>query len=425
MTGRETLAITPTDLPYSRSSGVTMFNSQKGASLRTFKATLPVSPLLIFMVIFLLVPMFFIARTAVSDGDIYKSLPETLMSLKNETGLTPGDETYQELGQELKLAVKTGQLRSLGRRIGYEIPRGLNIVLDASRSVSKLNGENPASAWKAAIIASNPAWSKPGVWDVIKDRHSAYSAFYLRWALGFDVVRDLDGNFAADQGYDFRTIYARTIIIGLIVTALTVIIGYPLAYVISMSTGRMAGLLLFLILLPFWTSLLVRTMSWIVMLQTNGVLNSALLSIGITAEPLKLLYTRAATVLAMIQIQLPFTVLPMISVMKAIPPSQVRAARSLGAGPIRAHVSVFMPQVVPGIAAGGLLTFVLCLGFYLTPALVGGPADQMVSFFIARFTNEELNWGLASALSVVLVVGASIVAFPLARYVAKHSSDRI
>lgn len=425
MTGSGTLAKIDANVSQAGVGGVSLLNSKTKERFQKLKATLPVSPLLLFMVLFLLMPMLFIVRTAISDGEISRSLPGTLLMLSNEKEFPPSDEVYKTLGQELKAAVKSGELRPLGRRIGYELPRGLNILLDASRSVSKLTDAVPASDWKAAIVASNDAWARVGVWSVIAARGASYSTFYLEWALGFDVVRDVNGDAAVDQGYDFRSIYARTIIIALVVTALTVLIGYPLAYVISISTGRMAGFLLFLILLPFWTSLLVRTMSWIVMLQTNGVLNNALLGMGLTDEPLKLLYTRAATVLAMIQIQLPFTVLPMISVMKAIPPSHVRAARSLGAGPIRAHVSVFMPQAAPGVAAGGLLTFVLCLGFYLTPALVGGPADQMVSFFIARFTNDELNWGLASALSLVLVVGASLIAFPLARHVATHASDRI
>ncbi|OJU71214.1 MAG: hypothetical protein BGO05_13290 [Rhizobiales bacterium 63-7] len=227
-----------------------------------------------------------------------------------------------------------------------------------------------------------------------------------------------------ETGYDFRLFYLRTILISLAVTALTLVVGYPLAYVIATSRGWVGGLMLFCILLPFWTSLLVRTMSWIVVLQTNGVLNGVLTGIGAVTEPVTWLYTRTATILVMFQIQLPFTVLPMLGVMRAIPPSHVRAARSLGAGPIRAHFNVYFPQAVPGIAAGGLLTFVLCLGFYLTPALVGGASDQMISYFIARFTNEELNWGLASALSTLLVVGAGVCALPFARLISRHSSER-
>lgn len=425
MTGSKTLVIAPPDTASPDAVRPTDTSAKSDERMRQRRAMLPVTPLLLFMLTFLVVPMFFILKTSVTDAEIARSLTSTQSFLSDVNSFPPPPWTFKALGKDLQAAQKAGQLRALGRRVGYEFPRGLNVIIDTSRAVRSLNDSSEPEQWKEAIVSANEAWNNAGIWSVIAESDGKYSAFYLRWALGFDVVRDVDGDSTVQQGYDFRLIYLRTITVSLLVTALTIIIGYPLAYVISTAQGRMAALLLFLILLPFWTSLLVRTMSWIVVLQTNGVLNSFITMTGIASEPMKLLYTRAATVLAMVQIQLPFTVLPMISVMKAIPPSHVRAARSLGAGPIRAHVSVFMPQVVPGIAAGGLLTFVLCLGFYLTPALVGGASDQMVSFFIAKFTNEELNWGLASALSVILVIGTSIVAFPLARFVASHSSDRI
>jgi putative spermidine/putrescine transport system permease protein len=135
--------------------------------------------------------------------------------------------------------------------------------------------------------------------------------------------------------------------------------------------------------------------------------------LGLLGAEDQLLYTRAATIIAMTQIQLPFTILPMLGVMQSISRTHVRAARSLGAGPIYAHIAVYMPQVAPGIAAGAMITFILCLGFYITPALVGGVNDQMVSFFVARFTNEELNWNLAAALSITLltVTGLAIAFF--------------
>lgn len=388
-------------------------------------AMLPATPLMFFLCLTLLAPLGIIVKTAFRDAEISSALPMTTEALARWTGENvPGEEMFVTLAQDLANARETGMLRPLSRRMGYELVRGSKVVTNGARAVP----DEPATVepvdLRAAFLASDPAWGQTGVWTIIKQNSASYSLFYIRWALGFDVMISADGGFIGNRGYDFRAIYIRTVAISLLVTGLTVLIGYPMAYVVSSASGRAGKFLIFLVLLPFWTSLLVRTMSWIVVLQRNGVLNDMLLFSGAVSEPPSLLYTRFATIVAMVQIQLPFTVLPMITVMRAIPPSHVRAARSLGASPLRAHMNVFLPQAVPGIAAGALLTFILCLGFYITPALVGGAGDQMVSFFIARFTNEELNWGLASALSLVLVAGAVAIALPLSRYVSRHSSGR-
>ena len=194
------------------------------------------------------------------------------------------------------------------------------------------------------------------------------------------------------------------------VTLATLVLGYPVAWLLANLPTRTANLLLIFVLLPFWTSLLVRTTAWFVFLQDNGAMNEFLIALGVTNEPLKLIFSRFGTIVAMTHIQLPFTLLPIYSVMKTISPSYMRAARSLGAGPTYAFVKVYMPQTLPGIAAGCLLTFILCLGYYITPALVGGPTDQMVSGVIADAMNRDLNWGKASALGAILL-GATIILY--------------
>jgi putative spermidine/putrescine transport system permease protein len=170
--------------------------------------------------------------------------------------------------------------------------------------------------------------------------------------------------------------------------------------------------------LPFWTSLLVRTTAWSILLQDGGVVTQFLSVSGVTylfnalglmdGEP-ALFKTRFATVLAMTHIQLPFTLLPIYSVMKTISPTYMRAAKSLGAKPAYAFVRVYMPQTLPGVAAGCLLTFILCLGYYITPALVGGPTDNMISGFIDSAMNSENNWGKAAALGTVLLIATLIL----------------
>ena len=158
-----------------------------------------------------------------------------------------------------------------------------------------------------------------------------------------------------------------------------------------------------LVLLPFWTSILVRTAAWTVLLQKFGILNEMLLSLGIISDRVDLMYTRTGLIIAMTHIQLPFTLLPIYSVMRTISPSQMRAAYSLGARPFAAFWRVYLPQVMPGVVAGGLLTFILCLGYFITPALVGGAADQLISNFISTYINSLLNWQMAAALSCILL----------------------
>lgn len=394
-----------------------------GDQVMAMRAALPALPLLLFLSCFLVVPLLFIVHTAISDREIADNLPQTIATLDEWNGAgPPSSETYAVFLGEIRRANEQRTLRQLGRRMGYQLEHGMNLIQKAS-GVARSSATMDAASAKDALTAVDPAFAAPGIWTIIKQHRFHYSTFYLKWASGFPQKLDKDGQVSREVGYDFRLLYLRTILISLAVTALTLVVGYPLAYVIATSRGWIGGLMLFCILLPFWTSLLVRTMSWIVVLQTNGVLNGVLASVNAISAPITWLYTRTATILVMFQIQLPFTVLPMLGVMKAIPMSHLRAARSLGAGPIRAHFNVYFPQAVPGMAAGGLLTFVLCLGFYLTPALVGGVSDQMISFFIARFTNEELNWGLASALSALLVIGAGVCALPFARLISRHSSE--
>ena len=174
-----------------------------------------------------------------------------------------------------------------------------------------------------------------------------------------------------------------------------------------------------LVLLPFWTSLLVRTGAWVVLLQREGPVNGLLQALGLTDEPLQLVYNRFGVYVAMTHILLPFMVLPLYSVMRGIPPEYMRAAASLGARPLRAFLRVYLPQTVPGIGAGCLLVFILAIGYYITPALVGGANDQMVSYFVAFFTNQTVNWGMAAALGAVLLI-ATLVAVRALRPARRH-----
>jgi putative spermidine/putrescine transport system permease protein len=183
------------------------------------------------------------------------------------------------------------------------------------------------------------------------------------------------------------------------------VLGYPIAYLLATVKTKTSNMLIILVLLPFWTSLLVRTSSWIALLQKEGVINDMLVGIGLLSDDgrLAMIHNETGTIIAMTHILLPFMVLPLFSVMKTIPPSWVRAARSMGATPFTAFLRIYLPNTIAGIGAGGILVFILAIGYYITPALVGGTKGTLISNFIAYHVSTSLNWGLAAALGAILL----------------------
>lgn len=241
------------------------------------------------------------------------------------------------------------------------------------------------------------------VWHGILAASSPLSLSYYANALDYRIAPD--GSIVAQPEYlrVYLPILWRTLIIALFVTVLTILLGYPLSYYLSLLPNQKANLLLIFVLLPFWTSLLVRTTSWIVLLQTDGVINNTLLSLGIIQSPLDIIYNQFATILAMTHILLPFMILPLYSVMRSIDLSYVRASQSLGAGPVSSFAYVYFPLSLPGLNAGALLVFIVSVGYYITPALLGGTGGQMISNLIANHMRTTNNWELAAALGGVLL----------------------
>jgi len=215
----------------------------------------------------------------------------------------------------------------------------------------------------------------------------------------------------------YRRILETTFIVSALTTALCVLLGYPLAYFLSQLPTRLANLCLITVLLPFWTSLLVRTYAWLVLLQRRGLINEWAIGAGLLEEPLKLVHNLSGTLIGMVHIMLPFLVLPLYSSMKAIDRDCVRAAASLGATPAHAFRTVFLPLSAPGLVAGSLMVFVLCLGFYVTPAVLGGGKVILVSMKIASNIELFVNWGAASALGVVLLLITAFVLWVASRFV--------
>jgi putative spermidine/putrescine transport system permease protein len=359
-----------------------------------------VTPLFLFIVLTFVTPIAMMLTRSIQSTEILETLPNTLGALKGWDGQSVPDEAvFAALATDLAAAHAARTSAQLGTRINREISGARSKIVATARSLASKS----AAPYKDTIPAIEPIWNTTEIWSVIARGSSPYTDHYLLAAL--DLRRDGQGHVASvppDQAI-FLNVFARTFSMSAMVTVATLLLGYPLAYLIASAPARIGNVLMILVLLSFWTSILVRTTAWVVLLQTNGIINDALLFLGLTTERLQLIFSRFGTILAMTQIQLPFTLLPIYSVMRTISPNLMRAARSLGAGPITAFRRVYLPQTLPGVAAGCLLTFILCLGYYITPALVGGPTDQMVSSYIALYVNRELNWSMAAALGVYLL----------------------
>ena len=362
-------------------------------------------PLLLFLFVTFVVPIASLFTTAVNDPETRSVLPATIQALASWQGEgVPDEPVFAALTQDLARAGKERTAAGLGKRLNYELPGMRSRVMAAARSAAGLQ-----APFKDKFLAADPAWGDPALWATIRRDGRRFTPSYLLTAV--DLQQTANGAIVpgpADQRI-FLGVLGRTLLIAASVTLLTLVLGYPVAYALTLAPPLLAAGMMLCILLPLWTSLLVRTTAWVVLLQTNGVINDVLLLVGLTSERLQLIFTRFGTVTAMTHIQLPFTILPIASVMRAIPVAHMRAARSLGAPPAAAFWRVYAPQTVPGVMAGCLITFILSLGYYITPALVGGPNDQMISNFISIYINSELNWGLASALGVVLLAVTLVI----------------
>jgi putative spermidine/putrescine transport system permease protein len=201
----------------------------------------------------------------------------------------------------------------------------------------------------------------------------------------------------------------NTILISGSVTLLCMLLGYPIAYTMAHVGDRLRRLLVFIVLIPFWSSILVRTFAWIVLLQQKGLINKTLVDyLGLVETPLTLIYNRTGVLIGMSHILLPFMILPLYSVLSRIEPSLSQAAASLGAPPVRSFVRIYLPLSLPGLVAGSVFVFVIGLGYYITPALLGGPGDAMIAQLIEMQIADFGNWGLAGALAVILLLGTTM-----------------
>ncbi len=368
------------------------------------RAVLLVAPLFAFIVVAFLVPLGNMFLRSFYEPIVADGIPETARVLSDwEGGGLPPEEAWESIARELSLAQDERTLGPIAGRLN-QVRSGLRATI--SRTGREVP-ESPAGTWRDELTAIDSAWVDPATWHAIA---LAADRFTLRHFLNaVDLRYSEDGTVARQP--DERRIYValmwRTLLVTLGVTIACLVLGYPVAMLLAHVSPKRANLLLVLVLMPFWTSLLVRTTSWIVLLQTQGVVNDLLVTAGIVADDarLSLIYNMTGTLVAMTHILLPFMVLPLYSVMRSIPPVYMSAAASMGATPWQAFRRVYWPQALPGVGAGSLLVFILAVGFYITPALVGGSTGQLISNMIAFHMQTSLNWGLAAALGALLLIG--------------------
>ncbi|HSH41235.1 MAG TPA: ABC transporter permease [Arenicellales bacterium] len=390
---------------------------------RRFTAFLLVCPLLAFILIVFIVPIAQMMWRSVDNPQVIEALPRTLDALESWDGNDlPGEEVYAALAADFTEDQQRSRQEQaagpLGIRLNYEVSAARGAV---ARTVRKVPDFEPP--YKEAFLDSHRLWGSNELWRVIKREGRPLTASYYVAALDRQYDDDGDIVLRDENRRIYVPLFGRTFGLSVIILVLTFLLGFPIAYYMSILPMRIANLLMICVLLPFWTSLLVRTTAWIVLLQQQGIINETLLAMGLIDDEgrLTMIYNMTGTIVAMTHILLPFMVLPLYSVMRTIPPSYMRAAVSLGAKPWTAFRRVYFPQTLPGIGAGGVLVFIIAIGYYITPALVGGQSGRMISNEIARHMQESLNWGLAAALGSMLLVAVLILYWAYNRLVGADS----
>ncbi|MFB2532419.1 ABC transporter permease [Paracoccus sp. p4-l81] len=388
--------------PLTTADGVPLARALAQSSARARRrAFLLVAPLLLFVVVTFVVPIFQMLHRSVYNDAFSANMPQvSAWFAQNPPGTQPDEAAYAALVADLKTAAEAKTIGMVGTRINYERPGSRSTFTSTGRKAKNLE-----APYQAALTEADAKWADPLMWQAMRTASTPYTGnFYLS---AVDRTRAADGQIVQveEQGRIYLKLFTRTFLLSAAITGLTFLLGFPIAHLLATLPMRWSNLLMILVLLPFWTSLLVRTTAWMVLLQQQGVINNALVAMGIIGNDgrLNMMYNQIGTLIAMTHILLPFMVLPLYSVMRTIKPAYVRAARSLGATSWTAFRRIYFPQTLPGLGAGSLLVFILAVGYYITPALVGGSTGQLISNLIAVHMNETLNWSLAAALASILL----------------------
>ena len=379
--------------------------AERGGKLR---ALLLVAPLLAFVLVSFVAPILSLAKLSVYNGLIASALPETTRLLAR---WNPGDPTPEPLCEAFVREIEAS------RAIDPATPSRIATFVNRERagSLSRIKQVANASGLKAPYCAAlaqlHADWASPEIWRALKIAAPALSPRFLLQAVDLRLLPDGGVRAASDEESLQLMLFRRTAFVAIAVTLACAALGYPVAFLLAHVSGRLANLLLITVLLPFWTSLLVRTTAWIALLQQKGVVNETLVALGVVddAHRPEMMYNMFATLVVMTHVLSPFMILPLYSVMKGVSPNFVRAALSLGAPPWTAFWRIYFPLTMPGLGAGCLLVFILAVGYYITPALVGGQSGQLISNIIAFHMQKTLNWPLASAIGMLLLVGVLLL----------------
>ncbi len=362
--------------------------------------TLVAGPLL-FLVFLFIIPIGNMLVRSVDDSLVNKVFPTTLEQFAAwDKTSEPPEALYAAFVNDMKSAEKL-DIGKVSTRMNYAKPGWKSLVKRTARKVKKIK-EGP---YKEALIKIDERWADQEFWlslGIMKDKRTF--GYFLN---SVDKTYDFDKNIISvkEERRVYNLLWYRTLMVSFIVTIACLILSYPVSYLLATLPMRISNLLMICVLMPFWTSLLVRIVAWMIMLQQEGVVNDSLVALGVLNDDnrLAMMYNFNGTVIVMTQILLPFMILPLYSVMKTIPPTYMRAAQNLGATPTMAFIRVYMPQTIPGIGAGCILVFIVAIGYYITPELVGGKDGRLIGNMVAYHMQRSLNWGLAAAMGSILL----------------------
>ena len=377
---------------------------RKAEKKNKIKAFLLVAPLLLFIIITYIFPIGEMLFRSVDDRMVTNMLPKTFEAMKKWDGKElPQEEVFEAFYLDYKILVEEKRHGKLATQMNYTKNGFKSILKKLARKQKKFEEGN----YKEQIMSVHKRWANVEYWRALKRRSPPYT--YSKYLKGIDMYENEDGKIVQvpEDRRVHKILWMRTLNIALGVTILCFLMGYPIAHLLATLPMKYSNLLMICVLLPFWTSLLVRTASWMILLQQQGIVNDFFVWIGLVTDDTRpeMMYNKTGTFVAMTQILLPFMVLPLYSVMKTISPSLMRAGKSLGGTPFVAFWKVYFPLTVPGIGAGCLLVFILAIGYYITPALVGGASGSLISNHIAFHMKFTLDWSFASAMGLMLLSG--------------------
>ena len=439
-------SITNSKEPLLTNDGVPLKESLRKSLRRTkIRSFLLILAPLSFLLFMFVAPIGSLLSRSIDDIKINEAFPQTFAQYEEweDKSQLPSEEMFAAVINDIRVTIKIKDsegnvigknlLGRSGTRMTYEfsgwkslinktVKEALKVDKKSKEAVKPFKWEAP---YKEKMIKRDKRWGKVEFWQSLGAMKDPYTMGYYLNAV--DLKYDANKNIVQKAEYlrIYKTIWVRTLKVSLMVTLFCLLLAYPVAYLLATLPMRTSNLLMICVLMPFWTSLLVRIVAWMIMLQQNGVVNDTLINIlpcfeGMVNLPffgatnidlcfsdedrIPMMYNFTGTIIVMTQVLLPFMILPIYSVMKGIPPSYMKAAQNLGATPTWAFIRVYMPQSVPGIGAGCILVFIVAIGYYITPELVGGKDGIMIGNFVAREMQRTLNWGLASAMGALLLV---------------------